>query len=84
MTKDLPIKHTPFKSCELDPIPTEILKEIIPQHSPLITAQVNSSLEMGIFPSSLKEAFLRLLLKKPNLELTKKNYRPVSNLAYIG
>ena len=55
------IKYTPSKSCELDPIPTEILKEIIPQLSPLITEMVNSSLKKGIFPSSLKEALLRLL-----------------------
>ena len=50
------IKDTPSKSCESDAIPTEILKEIKPQLSPLITAMVNSSLRKGIFPSSLKEA----------------------------
>ena len=42
------------------------------------------SLKKRIFPSSFKEALLRPLLKKLNLELIKKNYRPVSNLAYTG
>ena len=35
-------------------------------------------------PTVLKQAIVRPLLKKPTLEPTLKNYRPVSNLAYIS
>ncbi len=35
-------------------------------------------------PSSLKNAIINPLLKKLGLELIKKNYRPVSNLAFIS
>ena len=41
-------------------------------------------LDQCIFPSTLKEALLRPLLKKINLDPMKKNYRPVSNLAFLG
>ena len=59
------VKDTPSKSCEMDLIPTEILREIILQLSPLKTEMVNSSLEKGIFSfsSSVKETLLRYLLK---------------------
>ena len=35
-------------------------------------------------PLSLKKAIINPLLKKLGLELMKKNYRPVSNLAFIS
>ena len=49
------VKDTPSRNCKLGPIQMEILKEIIPQLLPLITAMVNSWLKKGIFPSSLKK-----------------------------
>ena len=38
----------------------------------------------GMMPEQLKNAIVRPLLKKPGLELEKKNYRPVSNLPFLG
>jgi hypothetical protein len=35
-------------------------------------------------PNSLKHALVKPLLKKLGLELSKKNYRPVSNLQFLG
>ncbi len=35
-------------------------------------------------PTSLKKAIINPLLKKLGMELIKKNYRPVSNLAFIS
>jgi hypothetical protein len=35
-------------------------------------------------PTELKYALVKQLLKKIRLELTKKNYRPVSNLSFLG
>ena len=56
---------------------------MIAELAPLISAVVNSSLDQVIFPSTLKEAVLRPLLKKINLDPIKKNYRLVSNLAFL-
>ena len=39
---------------------------------------------MGVFLQDLKEALVKPVLKKANLDLTDKNYRPVSNLELIG
>ena len=72
------------KSCESDPIPTDVLKVIIPAVLNLPTELVNRLLQTGTFPSNLKEAFVKPLLKKTSLKLIDKNYWPVSNLAFIG
>ena len=53
------------KSCILDPIPTVLLKSTMPQSVlTQITRIVNDSLLSGTFPSSLKTAVVRPLLKK--------------------
>ncbi len=72
------------KYCELDPLPTSLLKDSIDDVLPLITQIINLSLGLGDMPLSLKKAIIKPLLKKLGLELEKKNYRPVSNLAYIS
>ena len=78
------VSSCPTKSCELDPIPMSLLKKILPTVSMLLTQIVNASLSSGLFPKSFKEALIRPLLKKLNLPLINKNYRPVSNLAFVG
>ena len=78
------ILATPNKSCELDPIPTDILKHILPCILELITDIVNLSLDDDMFPDTLKEALVKPLLKKANLDLINNNFRPVSNLAYVS
>ena len=45
---------------------------------------VNTSLSKGIMPSSFKTAIVTPLLKKHGLDREFKNYRPVSNLAYVS
>ena len=46
---------------------------------------VNKSLQSGNFSDSLKVAHIRPLLKKTGLDIENlKNYRPVSNLTYLG
>ena len=52
---------------------------------PVINGIVNLSLKSGSMPAKLKEAVLKPLLKKPNLDQTDfKNYRPVSNLSFLS
>ena len=73
-------------TCELDPIPTEFVKEQC--HNtllPVITNIVNESLASGEFPSIFKIAHVKPLLKKSSLDKNiLKNYRPVSNLSFIS
>ena len=45
---------------------------------------VNTSITQGVVSSNLKNAILQPLLKKKGLDLIFKNYRPVSNLAFLG
>jgi hypothetical protein len=79
------INNSPTKSCELDPLPTTLLKDCIDVIVPTVTKIVNQSLSSGIFPSSLKSAIVRPLLKKPSLDHDiLKNYRPVSNLSFLS
>ena len=72
------------KSCKIDTIPTDILKQLAPVILPLITKIVNLSLMQGEFCRSWKTATVRPLLKKLGLALIHSNYRPVSNLTFIS
>ena len=77
------ITSASVKPCELDPIPTTLLKNL-DSAVPIITKIINLSLKHGEMPDILKEALLRPLLKKSNLDLSFKHYPPVSNLSYIS
>ena len=48
------------------------------------TTIINKSLEAGLFPESWREAPVCPLLKKPGLDIIFKNFRPVSNLAFLS
>ena len=75
---------SPTKTREVDPIPTELLKKILPSITELLTKLVNELVKSGEFPADLKEALIKPLLKKITLEPTSKNYMPVSNLPFTG
>ena len=71
------IMSSPTKSCQLDPIPTWLLKQCLPDLLPLITSIVNKSLNSGSFPTCMEHVLVRPLLKKTNLDPNElKNYRP--------
>ena len=72
------------KTCELDCMPTKLMKEYASVTGPLINTVINKSLEQGEFPEHWKKAIVRPLLKKSGLEMIPKNYRPVSNLSYLS
>ena len=79
------IASSPSKSCDLDPIPTQLVKLVLPQLLPVITTIINKSLETGIFPSEFKQAIVTPLLKKSSLDPeVLKNFRPVSNLSFVS
>ena len=72
------------KQCELDPLPTAIVKDCVTELSPVITRIVNLSLEQAYFPDQYKRAVVKPLLKKPGLDPVFKNYRPFSNLCFVS
>ena len=74
----------PTKVCDMDIIPTTLLKDTLPGLLPTITKIANTSMTQGVFPSSWKIAPVKPLLKKLGLELTESNYRPVSNLPFLS
>ncbi|XP_072022865.1 uncharacterized protein [Amphiura filiformis] len=79
------IRSSSITSCQLDPLPTCTFKECIEPILPVLTCIVNKSLSSGKFPASLKHAHVIPLLKKVNLDVDNlANFRPISNLAYLG
>ena len=79
------IMSSASKSCELDPIPTFLLKECIDVLSPIITNLINLSIKTSHVPSSFKIAAVSPLLKKKDADQNNlQNYRPVSNLPFIS
>ena len=73
-----------IKLCELDYLPTHILKNHIDSFIPVLTKIVNLSLKTGVFAEDWKTAILRPLLKKSGLDLIHSNYRPGCNLPFIS
>ena len=72
-------------SCDLDVVPTSLLKSCSDVLIKPITIIVNMSLSEGSFPSTFKHALVKPLLKKHNLpqdELS--SYRPISNLNFVS
>ena len=79
------VKASSPKTCDLDPIPTSLLKEYTMELVPYITKIINESLATGVVPDIFKRAIVTPLLKKPGLDKTDlKNFRPVSNLNFLS
>uniref|UniRef100_A0A674N6M2 Reverse transcriptase domain-containing protein n=1 Tax=Takifugu rubripes TaxID=31033 RepID=A0A674N6M2_TAKRU len=75
-------KTTP---CLLDPIPTHLLKDVLPLIGSSILDQINGSLVSGYVPRSYKVAVIKPLLKKLSLDPdVLAYYRPISNLPFIS
>ena len=72
------------RSCDLDPIPTELLYENLDVLLPTIT-NINTSLASGFVPPDFKTAIVKPLLKKNSLNHNVlKTYRPISNLPFLS
>ena len=52
------IMKAPSKSCELDPIPIDLLQEVIHEISAILTDLINTLLKQGTVPTELKKALL--------------------------
>ncbi len=74
-----------MKSCALDPLPASLITDNLTELLPAITTVVITSIQSGEFSSALKVALVTPLLKKPNLDVEElKNFRPLSNLSFVG
>ena len=78
------LKETNIKSCSADPLPAELLKDNLDLLIPELCQLVNLSLSSGSMDGT-KSAFITPLLKGASLVSSNlKNYRPVSNLSFVG
>ena len=66
------IRASKPKSCDLDPIPTDLLKSCTDELAPIICRIVNLSLEIAIFPKVFKCAIVKPLIKNQLLILNLK------------
>ena len=72
-------------TCAMDPIPTSLTKDCLEVLLPAITTIINRSLSEAEVPDSFKLAIIIPLLKKETLDSDVfKNYRPISNLAFLS
>ncbi|TWW57376.1 putative RNA-directed DNA polymerase from transposon X-element [Takifugu flavidus] len=79
------IQKSKSTTCLLDPIPTHLLKDVLPLIGSSILDQINGSLVSGYVPRSYKVAVIKPLLKKTSLDPdVLANYRPISNLPFIS
>ena len=73
------------KSCELDPLPGSLLRKCLSELGPILTQIINQSLQFAVVPEQLKVAMVRPWLGKPSLDHREfKNFRPISNLQFLG
>ncbi len=58
------VKSSKPTSCMLDPIPSKLLKELLPEVIDPLLAFINSSLTLGYVPKTFKLAVIKPLIKK--------------------
>ena len=79
------VSNAPAKSCELDPVPTWLLKLCSCELLPIITNVINASLVTSVVPAVFKCAIVKPVLKKSTLDSDALyKYRPVSNLPFVS
>ena len=79
------IMSSPSKSCDLDPLPTILLKACLDLLIKPITDIINASLCSDLFPEDFKCAHVNPVLNKTTLPKEELNsYRPISHLSFIS
>ncbi len=79
------VKSSKPTTCMLDPIPSKLLKEVLPEVIDPLLAIINSSLSLGYVPKNFKLAVIKPLIKKTQLDPKDLvNYRPISNLPFLS
>ena len=62
------ILRVPPKQCDLDPVPTWLVKKCCDTLAPVITSMTSMSFRQGVFPDTHKHALVRPRIKKPTLD----------------
>jgi len=79
------VRRLPDISSAVDPLPVNLLKQVVTELAPYLTELFNRSLAMGYFPGTYKAAYITPLLKKQSLDAADvKSYRPISNLSVLS
>ncbi len=69
----------------LDPIPSKLLKDEIPEIIDPLLAIITGPLSLGHVPKIFKLAVIKPLIKQPQLDPKYLvNYRPISNLPFMS
>ena len=79
------LSQSPDTNCDLDPIPTSLLKQCSHIFLPTLTKIINLSISTGVFPDQFKSCSVHPHLNKSSLDkenLT--NYRPISHLSFLS
>ena len=85
LTLEKIVSQLSVSTCCLDPLPTKFFKQCFNHISKYLLQIVNCSISSGIFPQGLKTAVIKPLLKKSTLDSSVlNNFRPISNLPFIG
>ena len=73
------------KTCELDPVPTFLVQELIDDFLPFFTTLCNRSIQETHLPSSQKQSLLLPVLKRDGLDSSDPaNYRPIANVTFLS
>jgi len=79
------VRRLPDKSSAADPIPTNVLKQVVDLLAPFICELFNRSLTAGHFPDIFRHAFVTPVIKKAGLDATDaSSHRPISNLSVLS
>jgi len=79
------LNRSAAKQCQLDPVPTWLVKRASGILSPVIANMCNASFQQGKLPVSSKKAIVRPLLKKQTLDQNDPStYRPMSNQSFVS
>ena len=71
------------KDTPVGDIPTDMLKQIIDIHLPIMTQIINMSIDNDCYSDDLKLAAVSPVFKRKD-DLNKENYRPVTVLSYVS
>jgi hypothetical protein len=78
------LSQSPDTNCELDPIPTSLLKQCSSVLLPTITEISNQSISTGVLPDQYKSCSVHPHLKQPNSDRENlSNCRPMSHLSFL-
>ena len=79
------IGASPSKSCDLDPVPTFLVKDYLDTLLPFITRLCNASIREACLPATQKKAIITPVIKKVGADVDDvKNYRPISGLTFLS